>query len=200
MNLSLFTGPARRTIPLEAGAEVTITDRWLTASRAGVLFDLLRAEQGWQQEMGRIGDRVHLEPRMSIGYGTSYSYSGVSRTAHPMPVALLELLSDVERETGVRFNAALVQLYRDGEDSIGFHADDEPELGRDPVIAAVSLGGSRRLSFRSCGSAGRAAVPVELSDGSLLVMSGATQRLYQHAIHKVKKAAPRISVTFRLVR
>lgn len=198
MTLSLFTAPVRRALPLAPGANAVIIDHWLSAARAGALFDLLRAEKEWRQETLMLAGRRVAEPRLSIGYGTPYRYSGVQRKSHRMPHILLDLLASVSAETGARFNQALVQLYRDGEDSIAWHADDEEELGANPTIAAVSLGGVRRFTFRS--KVAHGSIPIDLTDGSLLVMSGSTQALYEHSIPKVKRAAPRISITFRLVR
>ena len=99
----------------------------------------------------------------------------------------------------LRFNSVLANLYRDGRDSMGWHSDDEPELGREPAIASLSFGAVRRFRFRSRETR-RVAGAIDLAHGSLLVMRGATQRLYQHDLPKTSAAVgPRVNLTFRTI-
>ncbi len=188
---------ASTTVPLAPGASVTIHPGWLSPAKTVGLFAELSAAPGWKQEELKIMGRPILEPRLSIGYGTAYRYSGIQRTVQPWTSSLTVLRDAVSAATGAPFNQAIVQLYRDGRDSIGEHADDEAALGEEPTIAAVSLGGQRRMLFRA--ASGGPSMPVDLTNGSLLVMSGSTQKLYRHGIPKVARAAPRLSVTFRMV-
>ncbi len=120
---------------------------------------------------------------------------------HPQPWIdeLIELRQQVEAAVGCRFNSVLVNLYRDGNDSMGWHADDEPELGERPVIASVSLGSARDFLLRPRNrSAGIANTRLQLSHGSLLVMAGSTQANWQHMVPKRKRIdTPRINLTFR---
>ena len=110
-----------------------------------------------------------------------------------------EIRERVEREVGQRVNGVLLNYYRDGQDSMGWHSDDEPELRRDPLVASLSLGGSRRFDLRRKGQT-RIAHSLELTHGSLLVMRGATQHHWQHQVAKTRRSCmPRLNLTFRLV-
>jgi alkylated DNA repair dioxygenase AlkB len=101
---------------------------------------------------------------------------------------------------GQPLNGVLLNYYRDGNDSMGWHSDDEPELGRNPLVASLNLGGPRRFDLRRKGS-GRIEHSLQLDSGSLLVMAGATQHHWQHQVAKTRKpVAPRINLTFRLIR
>jgi alkylated DNA repair dioxygenase AlkB len=111
---------------------------------------------------------------------------------------LLEIKRRCEVATSAKFNSVLVNLYRDGQDSMGLHADDEPELGSEPVIASVSFGGER--SFRLRHRENKELRQISLASGSLLVMSGLSQACWMHDIPKTKKfVAPRINLTFRYI-
>jgi alkylated DNA repair dioxygenase AlkB len=106
----------------------------------------------------------------------------------------------VEEVAGQPLNGVLLNYYRDGNDSMGWHSDDEPELGRNPLVASLNLGGPRRFDLRRKGS-GRIEHSLQLDSGSLLVMAGATQHYWQHQVAKTRKpVAPRINLTFRLIR
>ena len=107
----------------------------------------------------------------------------------------------LERACGATFNSVLANLYRDGHDAMGWHSDDEPELGPAPVIASLSLGAQRRFVFRPKAPRGPPVLDLELPHGSLLRMAGATQRLYQHALPRMARVqSPRINLTFRRIR
>jgi alkylated DNA repair dioxygenase AlkB len=126
----------------------------------------------------------------------SYTYSGVPRDPVPWTPLLADLRERCGRTAGVSFNGMLANLYRDGADSMGWHSDDEPALGPEPVIASVSLGAERRFDFRHRSSGER--VSVLLPHGSLLVMSGASQSRWMHRIARsVRVPSARINLTFR---
>ena len=115
-----------------------------------------------------------------------------------MTPTLLEIKKRCEEVASVQFNSVLVNLYRDGQDSMGLHADDEPELGPEPVIASVSFGGERNFRLRHRES--KELQQVSLESGSLLVMSGLSQACWMHDVPKTKKfAEPRINLTFRYI-
>lgn len=141
-------------------------------------------------------------PRLSAWIGDAgavYRYSGADFTPCPWNHALSVLRVRLQEELGVPFNSVLANLYRDGRDAMGWHSDDEPELGPRPVIASVSLGGVRRFALKHRRDAALKGV-LELPHGSLLVMSGDTQRLYRHALPRTSRVvAPRINLTFRQV-
>ena len=141
------------------------------------------------------------EPRLSawIGdAGVSYAYSGIKRTPAPWTPTLADLRTRCEAAVGKAFNSVLANLYRSGDDSMGWHADDEPEMGPEPVIASVSFGAERRFDFKHRASG--ETVSVVLPHGSLLVMSGVSQVCWKHRIARSKAVtAPRINLTYRFV-
>jgi alkylated DNA repair dioxygenase AlkB len=152
----------------------------------------------------QVAGRVWDEPRRSCWVGdVPYRYSGVTRAAQPWPAVLGRMRARCEavcQDLGVpaRFNGVLVNWYRDGRDSMGWHADDEPELGTDPVIASVSLGAVRRFVLRRRDRTDR--VVVDLEPGSVLVMAGATQRHWLHQVPRTARVvAGRVNCTFRRV-
>ena len=140
-------------------------------------------------------------PRLTAWYadaGLTYSYSGVTHRAAPWTPELLAVKERAEAAAGANWNSLLLNLYRDGQDSIGFHADDEPELGTNPVIGSISLGAERRFVLKHPASGEK--VEFALPHGSLLVMGGASQHHWRHGLPKTsKQVGPRINLTFRRV-
>jgi alkylated DNA repair dioxygenase AlkB len=167
------------------------------------LFSALRSELDWREETIFIFGREVRQPRLLAWYGdpeARYRYSG--RLHHPLPwtARLLELKQIVEGFAGAPFNSVLANLYRDGNDSMGLHADDEPELGERPVIASLSLGEERTFRLRHRRDRRIASRQLTLASGSLLVMAGDTQRNWKHEVPKSRRAlGPRINLTFRQV-
>jgi len=158
----------------------------------------------WEHHVIRIFGRDVPTPRRSAWFGdpgARYTYSGLTLDPRPWPPALAPLRDRVEAAIGARFNAVLANLYRDGTDSMGWHADDEPELGRDPVIASVSVGAVRRFTMRHATRRDLEHLVLELEHGSLLVMAGSTQHHWRHALPKTRRpVGPRVNLTFRSVR
>ncbi|MGC1550838.1 MAG: alpha-ketoglutarate-dependent dioxygenase AlkB, partial [Rhodanobacter sp.] len=197
-------GAARwQTLSLE-GADVRLAMHWLPMPEADGWFDELLAQIPWERHRLRMFGRELDAPRLScwIGdSGTHYTYSRTRFEPRPWPGRLAELRRQVEQACDARFNSVLANLYRDGDDSMGWHSDDEPELGEQPVIASLSLGDERRFRFRRRRPRGEPAAPgdtfnVPLAHGSLLCMAGATQRLYLHDLPKARVAAgARINLT-----
>jgi alkylated DNA repair dioxygenase AlkB len=170
---------------------------------ADELFRDLRAGIGWQQEdIVMFGQRRRV-PRLVAWHGDAgavYRYSGVSHEPEPWTPTLRRIQRRVEALTQRQFNAVLLNLYRDGRDGMGWHADDEPELGRDPAIASVSLGATRRFCMRHRKQK-RQVLAIELEHGSLLSMQGSTQHHWVHALPKTARpVGERINLTFRRVR
>lgn len=186
-----------------AGGEVAYCRNWLQAEVANALLRAVRDEVAWAQHHVRLFGRMLPSPRLSawIGdAGAAYTYSRVRHEPLPWTPSLLDLRSRLRTQFGVDFNSVLANLYRDGRDSMGWHADDEPELGPAPVIASVSLGATRQFRFRSRDPEKPESLKVALEHGSLLWMAGATQQRYQHAIDKTCAAVgERINLTFRVV-
>ena len=168
-----------------------------TAQRA--FAELLEAVP-WEQRSVQMFGKSVPQPRLVawFGDGGSYTYSGLRLEPHPWTPLLVELRDICEALAGASFNSALANLYRDGNDAVSWHADDEPELGEHPVIASMSLGAVRRFDFRNRESG--ETIRIELPHGSVLVMSGESQRAWMHQVPRTAKVAePRINLTFRWV-
>lgn len=191
------------------GADVRLHAQWLEADAAQALFETLRALLPWEVHRVRLFGREVDSPRLSCWIGdadAAYTYSGVRHAPRPWPAALRPIREQLTRDLSAPFNSVLDNLYRDGNDVIGWHADDEQELGPQPMIAALSLGASRRFLLKpKSAAAGRSdiaqqAMGLDLTPGSLLVMAGDTQRYYRHAVLRTRRAVgERISLTFRAV-
>jgi alkylated DNA repair dioxygenase AlkB len=165
-----------------------------------IAFNRLRAAIPWKAREISIGGRSIMQPRLTSWHadaGVTYTYSG--RTHHPAPWTplLLRLKEAVEMVAGAGFNSVLLNLYPNERASIGWHSDDEPELGRQPVIASVSLGADREFRMRPY--LGGKTVKIPLTHGSVLVMRGDTQSNWQHGIEKSRvPCGERINLTFRM--
>lgn len=173
------------------------------ALRAAWLFNTLMSELTWERPRIRLFGRHVTVPRSVRAFGdVSYTYSGLTHRPAPWHPRVDELRRLLAQRTGIPFNTALVNLYRDGRDSVAWHADDEPELGERPTIASLSLGETRRFQVKeraAPGERGRS-WDIPLDAGTLLVMSGDSQRNYLHAVPKTSaKVGPRINITFRQV-
>jgi alkylated DNA repair dioxygenase AlkB len=183
-------------------ADVALDAAWLAAGEADALFEALRAAVPWDVHRIRMFGRVVDSPRLSCWIGdpgTGYRYSGTHFEPNPWPVALRPIRARLADELRIDFNSVLANLYRDGRDCMGWHSDDEPELGSRPLIASLSLGGTRRfvLKHRKDPSTKLA---LELPPGSLLVMRGATQANYRHALPRTARpVGARINLTFRRI-
>lgn len=158
----------------------------------------------WKQEPIKLFGKEVMQPRLTAWYGdpdTAYSYSGIVMEPLPWTKALLEIKTRVENFANAPFNSVLLNYYRDGQDSMGWHSDNEPELGRNPVIASLSLGGMRRFHLKHRQRKDLENIRMDLLDGSLLIMGGELQHHWLHQISKTKKAvAGRINLTFREVK
>jgi alkylated DNA repair dioxygenase AlkB len=170
---------------------------FMSTTEADVQFAQLLETVPWRQE----GPRGRLFPRLTAWYadaGVHYSYSGVTHEPSLWLPQLLELKRRVEGTAGTQFNSLLLNLYRDGRDSIGMHADDEPELGVNPVIGSMSLGGVRRFVLRHKRSGER--LSLDLAHGSLIIMAGTSQHYWVHGVPKTAKpVGKRINLTFRSI-
>lgn len=183
-------------------ADLDYRPGWLGVAAAARLFATLRDAVPWEVHRIRLFGREHASPRLSCWIGDPaavYRYSGTRFAPHPWLPDLAALRERLCAELGAPFNSVLANLYRDGRDAMGWHSDDEPELGPAPVIASVSLGAPRRfvLKHRRDPALRHALV---LEPGSLLVMAGATQRHWKHALPRTAKpVGARINLTFRQV-
>ena len=179
---------------------------WLPDGPATALMEALMGDIPWTRHRLRIFGREVDAPRLSCWIGdpgAMYRYSGTGFAPEPWPAALVPVRDAVSEAAGVAFNSVLANLYRNGQDAMGWHSDDERELGREPVIASLSLGATRRfvLKARAADADGRFARHVlELPHGSLLVMRGDTQTRFRHALPRTARpVGPRINLTFRQI-
>src|SRR5690606_17030313 len=168
--------------------------------QAAALAGRVMHQLPWQLHRVRMFGREIDSPRRSCWIGdpgAANPYSGIRQEPHPWPPLLLPLRARLAVETGVHLNRVLANLDRDGRDSMGWHSDDEPELGEHPVIASLSLGATRRFVLRHRLERSRTHT-LELPDGSLLLKRGRTQMQWQHALPRTANpVGPRVNLTFR---
>lgn len=185
------------------GATLAFDRQWLLPDAANDLFAELAARIDWENHRIRLFGREQASPRLSCWIGDPaavYVYSGTRFEPRPWPDALRPLCERLSRELDVAFNSVLANRYRDGRDCMGWHSDDEPELGEAPVIASISLGATRRFLLKHRRDPEQK-LAIELPHGSLLVMAGATQRNYRHSLPRTAKPlGERINLTFRRIR
>jgi alkylated DNA repair dioxygenase AlkB len=184
---------------VEDGGILLWLPHFLPSEEADSLFAVLKESISWKQERGRFG---RLFPRLTALYGDDgvvYKYSGIAYAAMLWTEELGGVRRRVEEAAAAPFNSVLLNRYRDGQDSMGFHADDEPELGTNPIVPSISLGAGRRFLLRHNKS--RKTLELYLTHGSLLIMAGTLQHHWQHALPKLPKttadAGERINLTFR---
>lgn len=184
------------------GADVRYDAHAWPPAQADAILAALLEETPWESHRLTLFGREVEAPRLSCWIGDEravYTYSRTTFVPKPWTPSIASLRDELQARLGLRFNSVLANLYRDGRDAMGWHSDDEPELGPEPVIASLSFGAERTFRLRS--RATRVpALSIELAHGSLLVMAGATQRLYQHALpRRTRVTAPRVNLTFRCV-
>ncbi|HHW4680088.1 MAG TPA: alpha-ketoglutarate-dependent dioxygenase AlkB family protein [Xylella taiwanensis] len=188
--------------PFLPDARIFLQPGWLPFGVADALLARLLEEVPWEVHRIHIFGREVGSPRLSCWMGdpqASYRYSGTCFQPRPWLPALASLRLCLENETGAVFNSVLLNRYRHGGDAMGWHSDDESELGADPMIASLSLGASRCFVFRHR-SERRLRAECVLSHGDLLLMGGTTQRYYQHALPRTSRVlGERINLTFRRI-
>ncbi|MFK7828515.1 MAG: alpha-ketoglutarate-dependent dioxygenase AlkB [Congregibacter sp.] len=171
---------------------------------ASSLFDALRRDIEWRSESITLFGKTMPQPRLIAWYGDAdahYGYSGKRLAPQAWTEALLAVRARLEGFAGTEFNSVLANLYRNEQDSMGLHADDEPELGSRPVIASLSLGETRTFRLKHRTRRDIKPLKLELPSGSVLIMRGDTQQHWKHEIPKSRTpCGPRINLTFRLVR
>lgn len=192
----------RISLPLP-NADIQIYESFWSPEESDRAFAQLLQETTWQQETAHLFQRTIPIPRLTAWYGDpgkTYAYSGIEMHPEPWTATLLELKTAVETVVTASFNSVLLNLYRTGQDSVGWHSDDEPELGQNPLIASVSFGATRRFSLKHKRRKDLKPIHLDLTHGSLLVMQGTTQHHWVHQISKTTKpVGPRINLTFRII-
>lgn len=185
---------------LSPGAWIRYEPQWLSVEEADALFEALRAELPWEERPILVAGREVLQPRLVAWEGEiAYRYSGQTLRVAPITARTRALMERAAATAGGPFNHALFNWYRDGKDHIGFHADNEPELGRNPLIASLSLGAPRRFRLERKGRR-HTRRDLELAHGSLLVMGGTLQHHWYHAVPRAAGVGGRVNVTFRWMR
>jgi alkylated DNA repair dioxygenase AlkB len=184
-------------------ADVIFYRTFFSEARANVFYEELYRNANWRQEQIKLYGKLIDLPRRTAWYGDegrSYTYSGITVTPNPWMPVLLEIKKEIEIVSGVIFNSVLLNLYRTERDSVAWHSDDEPELGRNPVIGSVSFGATRRFQFKHK----RDKAPrqkIDLPHGSYLLMKGLTQHSWLHQVAKeAKPLGARINLTFRVIK
>ena len=200
--MSLFD---RQVIPVPLGdsddpSELILWPQWLSQQEADSLLAQSIKNIPWRHDSIKMFGKLIPVPRLQNWFAdhanTSYTYSGITMGAVLFPDWMADLAQSIGKETCHPFNRALVNYYRDGSDSVDWHADDEPELGSDPIISSLSLGAERVFQLRH--NITGEILSLSLPHGSLLLMGSRIQHFYQHRLAKVKALnSPRVNFTFR---
>lgn len=195
---SAFDEPERLPIP---GAEIYYKSEFdLGVPPEGVLQKLIM-ETPWKQENVSVWGKTFKQPRLVSWYGDSgksYHYSGISLDPLPWTNLLSQIRLKVQDFANITFNSVLLNYYRDNNDSMGLHSDDEKELGPNPIIASLSFGAERPFLLKSKTDIAAKPVRIILASGSILLMKGETQKNYKHGIAKQSRIiGPRVNLTFR---
>ena len=183
-------------------AEVYFYPNFFTKNEADKYFDILMENIAWRQDNIKLYGKEMLIPRLAAWYGDSdksYTYSGILMKPHQWTKELYELKESIEAEAKITFTSVLLNLYRTGKDSMSWHADDEKELGQNPVIGSISFGAERAFHFRHKKDK-TIKEKIVLTHGSFLLMAGETQHHWKHQIPKTSRdIPPRINLTFRTI-
>jgi alkylated DNA repair dioxygenase AlkB len=183
-------------------AEIIYFPAFFKKQEADAIFNELIQNTPWQQDEITVYGKKHLQPRLTALYGNErkpYSYSNITMQPHPWTSLLQKIKSRIETISETNFTTVLLNYYRNGSDGNGWHADNEKELGTNPVIASLSLGAERTFQLKhNSDSAQKKSIILE--HGSLLLMQGTTQYFWKHQIPKTSKLiGPRINLTFRKI-
>ena len=203
MTFDLFGGDTNLERLDVEDADISFAQSFALPAPAQDLLQSFVTTTPWRSESVTVWGKKHLQPRLIAWYGDpnqSYSYSGIELEPLPWTTILLGIRSAVQDVAQEQFNSVLLNYYRDHRDSMGFHSDDERELGPAPTIASVSLGATRTFVLKHKTRATMKPVRIELPSGCLLVMKGTTQQFWKHGIDKqTKPCGPRINLTFRRI-
>lgn len=198
MQEDLFQKSGQNLLPFQG--EVRYYPDFIQWEKASELYRRLEKEIEWKQEPIRLFGKTILQPRLTALYGDpekSYSYSGITMNPIPWNNTLREIKFQIEKLSMESFTHVLLNFYRDGKDSMGWHRDNEASLGRNPTIASISLGETRDFQLRHYEDK-KIKLNIPLNSGSLLIMGGESQHFWEHQIPKSKKVSKgRINLTFR---
>ena len=181
---------------------IELHEHFFDAQESGSIMQALISEIDWKQYQIKIFGKTLDQPRLTAYYGEDhpyYAYSNIKLQPIPFTPILLSIKNKIETLTLEKFNGVLLNYYRNGDDSMGWHADDEKELGTNPVIASLSFGASRNFQLQHSLDKSISKATIVLNDASLLIMKGVTQHFWKHQIPKQKNKGPRINLTFRKI-
>lgn len=173
---------------------------FFSSEESRIFFQTIKDETPWKQEPIKIFGREVMQPRLTAWFGDkSYTYSGITMMPLPWTKTLLKIKEKIEEFSGESFNTALLNFYRNQNDSMGWHRDDERELGKNPAIASISFGETRTFKMRHR-KMPDLKLSLEVEDGSFLLMKGASQHHWLHSVARTsKEKEARINITFRKV-
>ena len=193
---------AKEGLTVIENGEYIFYPNFFSKAESDLLFKNLRSNIIWKQEsMNMYGKKIDF-PRLTAWYGNNdkpYSFSGITLQPLPWSSEILSIKSKIEPVAKTAFNSVLLNLYRNGNDSISWHTDAEMELGINPIIASVNFGATRKFQLKHMKT--KEKLEIELTHGSLLIMQGELQHFWQHQVPKTKKVAnERINLTFRVIK
>ena len=200
MQSSFFNNPEQNLLPYKG--EVFFYPQFFSKEESDNYLKKLLSEIPWKQEPIKIFGKTVMQPTLTAWYGDedkTYTYSGITMKPHQWSSLLRTIKEKIETVSPVKYTSALLNLYRNGLDSMGWHRDNEKELGINPVIASVSFGSTRTFKLRDYHNKNVVKI-LELTHGSLLLMMGETQHYWEH--HVPKTSAPvkeRVNITFRVM-
>ena len=190
---------AKNLLPIDG--EIYYFPNYFSKKESTAYFDNLYSEISWQEKQIKLFGKKIMQPRLMAWHGDKgkqYSYSGITLQATPWTAELVKIKNKIEKLNIGVFNFVLLNLYRNGEDSMGWHRDNEKELGQQPIIGSVSFGETRRFCLHH--KAKDLKISLDLTDGSYLQMQGDSQKYWRHCIPKEKnRSNPRINLTFRFI-
>lgn len=199
MQASLFNKPENI---LPSNGEAIFYPQFFSVAESDDCLAQLTKQINWKHEPIKIFGKQIMQPRLTALYGDvdkKYSYSGITMQPLQWTETLMKIKQKIELITGVKFTTALLNFYRHGSDSMGWHRDNEKELGLNPVIGSVSFGAARKFQLRNYANK-KQVTNIELTHGSFLLMQGETQHYWEHQLPKTKQAIlPRINITFRVI-
>ena len=191
----------RETIRIKDG-EIEYYEEFLKAEKANAYLNKFLKLDSWRHDKIKLFGREIYQPRLTALFGESgknYTYSGLEMIPETFTKELIEIKDQCEEISHTSYNVCLANLYRDGKDSMGWHSDDEKELGKHPIIASVSLGAERIFHLKHKKDK-TARHKIRLQHGSLLIMKGTTQEFWKHQLPKTQQSiGPRINLTFRKI-
>jgi alkylated DNA repair dioxygenase AlkB len=185
-------------------SDIILFPNFFSQKESDEFYQELLIKIPWQQDYINLYGRRMPIPRKTAWYGEfqkNYTYSGITMIPNAWTEILLLIKSKIECQSETIFNSVLLNLYRDGKDSVAWHSDDEAELGENPIIGSVSFGGERSFRLKPKDKFQKNVKKIFLTHGSFLLMKGETQKYWLHEVPKTAKpVSPRINLTFRVIK